>query len=49
MGKTYQNTIKYTKWAKNKPNGSKIDQMAKLHTIFYCRTLENVPKLGFWV
>jgi hypothetical protein len=29
------------------PNGRKIDQMAiKYSNIFYCKTLQNLPKIG---
>jgi hypothetical protein len=32
------------------PNGRKIDQIAiKFTNIFYCKTLQNLPKLGFLV
>jgi hypothetical protein len=44
----YQITINYTKWPQNIPNGCKIDPMAIKYTnIFYCKTLQNLPKLGF--
>jgi hypothetical protein len=41
--KIYQITIKI-------PNGHKIDKMAENYTyIFHCKTLPNLPKLGFLV
>jgi hypothetical protein len=41
-------TIKYTEWPQNIPNGRKIHQMAVNYTnIFHCKTLQNLPKLGF--
>jgi hypothetical protein len=40
--KIYQRAIKYTKWPKNWQNDTKyID-------IFHCKTLQNLPKLGFF-
>jgi hypothetical protein len=31
------------------PNGRKVDQMAIKYTnIYHCKTLQNLPKLGFW-
>jgi hypothetical protein len=50
MGGKYQMTTKYTKWPKNISNGRKIDQMVlKYATIFHCKPLQNVPKLGFGI
>jgi hypothetical protein len=43
-------TIKYTKWQQNIPNDLTLDQTAIQYTnIFQCRTLQNLPKLGFSV
>jgi hypothetical protein len=39
-GKMYQITIRYTKWPQNIPNGY------KMHTLFFCKTLQNLPKSG---
>jgi hypothetical protein len=48
----------YTKWPQNIQNGHTIgipnvriiDQMATKYTnIFHCKTLQNLPKLGFLV
>jgi hypothetical protein len=48
--KIYQITIKYTKWPQDIPNGHKIDRLAsKYNNIIYCKTLQNLPKLGFLV
>jgi hypothetical protein len=47
--KIYQMATKYNKWPQNMPNGSKIDQMALKYTaIVHYKTLENLPKLGFF-
>jgi hypothetical protein len=44
----YQITTKYTKVPQNITNGRKIDQLAKKYTsIFQCKTLHNLPKVGF--
>jgi hypothetical protein len=47
---TYQNAEKYTKLPQtiqNIPNSRMIDPMAIKDTnIFYCKTLQNLPKLG---
>jgi hypothetical protein len=49
-GKMYQVTTKYNKWAQHILNGRKIDQMVIKYTnIFLCKTLQNLPKLGFLV
>jgi hypothetical protein len=49
-GNIYQITRKYTRCPQNMANGRKIDQMAAKYTnIFYCKTLENLPKFGFFV
>jgi hypothetical protein len=46
----YQITIKYTKRPQSIPNNHKIVQMDIICTnIFYCKTLQNLPKLGFLV
>jgi hypothetical protein len=46
----YQITIKSTQWAQNIPNGRKIDPMAIKYTNhFHCKSLQNLPKLGFLV
>jgi hypothetical protein len=43
-------TTKYTKWPYSISNGRKIDQMVIKYTnIFNCKTLQNLPKLGFLV
>jgi hypothetical protein len=48
-GKIYQMIIKYTKWTKNIPNCGKIDQMViKCTIIFYCKNLQNLPKIGIF-
>jgi hypothetical protein len=40
---------KYTQWPQNRPNGSKIDQMAiKYANIFHCQALHNLPKIGIF-
>jgi hypothetical protein len=39
---------KYTKWPQNIPNGHKIYQIA-LQYQYHCKTLQNLPKLGFLV
>jgi hypothetical protein len=50
LGKIYQITMKYTKWPQNIPNGRTIDQMAlKYRNICHCKSLHNLPKLGFLV
>jgi hypothetical protein len=49
-GKIYQMITKCTKLPQKIPNGRKIDQTAKKYTnIFNCKTLHNLPKLGFLV
>jgi hypothetical protein len=49
QGKIYQMTIKYFKWTQNIPNGRKIVQMAIKYTIIcQCKTLLNLPKMGFF-
>jgi hypothetical protein len=56
--KIYQMATKFTKWPQNlpngrkisKPNGLKINQMViKYINIFHCKTLQNLPQLGFLV
>jgi hypothetical protein len=43
-----QNMEKYTKWTYNIPNGHKIYQMVIKYTnIFFCKALQNLPKVGF--
>jgi hypothetical protein len=43
-----QMTTKYTKRPLNISNGRKIDQMVIKYTNnFHCKTLQNLPKLGF--
>jgi hypothetical protein len=43
-------TIKYSKWPQNVPDEHKIYQMAiKCINIFFCKILQNLPKLGFLV
>jgi hypothetical protein len=56
LGTTYQNGKKYAKLPPNIPNGHNIYQMAlnrthfiKYTNIFHCKTLKNLPKLGFLV
>jgi hypothetical protein len=47
--KIYQMITKYIKWLQNIPNGRNIDQLAIKYTnIFHCKTLQNLPKMGFW-
>jgi hypothetical protein len=47
LGTTYQNDKKYTKWLKyNK--WQKVTAIS-FTNIFYCKTLQNLPKLGFFV
>jgi hypothetical protein len=42
--------INNTKWQENMPNGRKIAQIATKYTnSFHCKTLQNLPKLGFLV
>jgi hypothetical protein len=41
--KIYQHVIKYTKWLENGPNGHPYN------SIFHCKALRNLPKLGFLV
>jgi hypothetical protein len=49
-GEIYQVTTKYTKLPLNISNGRKTDQMViKMTKIFHCKTLQNLPKLGFLV
>jgi hypothetical protein len=49
-GKIYQIATKYTKWPQNISNGRKIYQIHIKYTkIYYCKTHQNLPKLGFWV
>jgi hypothetical protein len=49
-GKSFQMTVKYTKWPQTIPNGSKIDQVAiRCANIFFWKTLRNFPELGFLV
>jgi hypothetical protein len=48
--KIYQMATKYTKWPQNRTNGRKIEQIAKTYTyIFHCKSLQNLPKVGFLV
>jgi hypothetical protein len=43
-------TTKYTNWPLNIPNGSKIDGVSiNFTSIFYCKTLQNLPKLSILV
>jgi hypothetical protein len=42
-GKLYQMVLKYTKWSENWQNGLKYTN------IFYCKTLQNLPKSGIFV
>jgi hypothetical protein len=43
-------TTKLTKWPLNLPIGRKIHQMAVKYTnVFNYKTLQNLPKTGFWV
>jgi ribosomal protein S8 len=47
--KIYQTGTKYTKQAQNIPNRHKIYQIGIKYTnIFRCKTLQNIPKLGFF-
>jgi hypothetical protein len=49
-GEIYHMARKYTKGPENIPNGSKIDHMARKYTdSFHSKTLQNVPKFGFFV
>jgi hypothetical protein len=49
-GKIYQITTKYTKWPQNISNGRKIDQTVIKYTkIFHNKTLQNLPRMGFFV
>jgi hypothetical protein len=44
------NDHKNTKWPENISNGRKIDLMVLKYTkIFHCKTLQNLPKMGFLV
>jgi hypothetical protein len=46
----FQMTLRYTKLLQNIPNDRKIDQLGIKYTnIFNCKTLQNLPKLGFLV
>jgi hypothetical protein len=46
--KIYQITTKYTKKTKYKPKWRKNDQMAtKYRNSFHCKTIQNLPKMGF--
>jgi hypothetical protein len=48
--KIYHSTTKYTKLPQNIPEGSKIRQnVIKNTNIFHCKTLQNLPNLGFLV
>jgi hypothetical protein len=52
LGTTYQNGEKYQKMTTKRPyniqNGSKTYRMAiKFASFFYCKALQNLPKLGF--
>jgi hypothetical protein len=48
-GKMYQMNTKCTEWSLNISNLHKIFQMAiKYINIFQSKTLQNLPKLGFW-
>jgi hypothetical protein len=50
LGTKYHNGEKYTKWPLNISNSRKMDQMViKYIKIFYCKTLQNLPKLGVLV
>jgi hypothetical protein len=50
LGATYQNGKKIPEWQQNIPNGSKIDEMSvKFTNIFYCKSLQNLPKLAFLI
>jgi hypothetical protein len=47
---TYQIIINVSKWPQNIPYGRKTDQIVIKYTnIFHCKTLQNLPKLGFLV
>jgi hypothetical protein len=46
VGTKYQNAKIYTKLPQNILNVYKMDQMSNT---FHCKTLQNLPKLGFWV
>jgi hypothetical protein len=52
-GKIYNSTLKYVGIPndhKKMPNGGKLDQTAMKYTdVFHCKTLLNLPKLGFLV
>jgi hypothetical protein len=49
-GKIYQMTTKYTKVKFIITNGRIIDQMTITYNIiFHCKTLQNLPKMGFLV
>jgi hypothetical protein len=53
LGTTYQNRKNipnnHTEWPQNITNGCKTDQTAlKFTNIFRCKTLQNLPKLGFF-
>jgi hypothetical protein len=50
MTKNIPNDQKIPNDHKSIPNGSKIEEMSiKFTNIFYCKTLQNLPKLAFWV
>jgi hypothetical protein len=57
LGKTYQNgkkicqmITKCTEWTLKNRFGHEIDKLAINNTnIFYCKTFQNLPKLGFLV
>jgi hypothetical protein len=49
-GKNIPKKHKYTNWRQTIPNGRKIDQMVIKYTnIVHCKTLQNLPKSGFFV
>jgi hypothetical protein len=49
-GENIPNNHKYIKWPLNIPNGRKMDLMATKYTYtFNCKTLQDLPKLGFLV
>jgi hypothetical protein len=49
-GEMYQITIKYTKSPQNIPNGHKMDLIDIIYTnTFHCKSLQNLPKMGYLV
>jgi hypothetical protein len=46
---TYQNEEKFAKLSQNIPHSPKIDQSTIKYTnILHCKTLKDLPNLGFW-